>query len=46
MEDAPVPPPRPILRCDHNEETHVKQSRYLLMAARAYYYYHYMVVSI
>jgi hypothetical protein len=28
MEDTPVPPPRPILRCDHGEETHVKQFRY------------------
>jgi hypothetical protein len=46
MEDAPVPPPRPISRCDHGEEAHVKQSRYLLMTTRAYYCCRYTVVSI
>jgi hypothetical protein len=46
MEDAPVPPPHPVLRCDHDEEAHVKQSRYPSMIARAYYCCHYTVVSI
>jgi hypothetical protein len=36
MKDALVPPPRPVLRCDHGEEAYVKQSRYLSTAARAY----------
>jgi hypothetical protein len=46
VEDAPVPPPRPILRCDHGEEAQMKQSRYPSTAARAYYYCHYTIVSI
>jgi hypothetical protein len=46
MEDALVPPPRPIPRCEHDEEVHVKQSRHTLAAARAYYYCHYTIVSI
>jgi hypothetical protein len=41
-----VPLPRPVPRCYHDEETHVKESRYPTTAARAYYYYCYMVVSI
>jgi hypothetical protein len=46
MEDAPVSSPRPVLRCDHDEEAHVKQSRYTSMATRAYYCSRYTVVSI
>jgi hypothetical protein len=46
MDDAPVPPPLPIPRCEHGIEVHVKQSRHLSTAARAYYYCCYMVVSI
>jgi hypothetical protein len=46
MEDASVPPPRPIPRCDHVEEAHMKQSRYLMIAARAYYCCRYTVVTI
>jgi hypothetical protein len=41
-----VPPPFPIPRCDHGEETHVKQSRHLTMATRAYYCCCYKSVSI
>jgi hypothetical protein len=46
MEDALVPPPRPVLKCEHGEEAHVKQSRYLSMTAHAYYFCRYTVVSI
>jgi hypothetical protein len=46
MEEAPVPPPRSVPRCDHGEEAHVKQSRYLSMAFRAYYCCRCTVVSI
>jgi hypothetical protein len=46
MEDAHVPPPRPVLRCEHGEEAHVKQSRHPSTAARAYYSCRYTVVSI
>jgi hypothetical protein len=46
MEDAPVPPSRPVLRCGHNEEAHVKQSRYPSTVTHAYYYCRYTVVSI
>jgi hypothetical protein len=46
MEDAPVPPPRPIPRCEHDEEAHVKQSRHPSTIARAYYCCRYTVVSI
>jgi hypothetical protein len=46
MEDAPVRTPPPILRCEHGEEAHVKQSRHPSMAARAYYCCLYTVVSI
>jgi hypothetical protein len=46
MEDAPVPLPRPILRCDHDEEAHVKKSRYLMTTVHAYYCCRYMIVSI
>jgi hypothetical protein len=35
--DAPVPPYFPILRYDHHEEAHIKQSRCHSMTARAYY---------
>jgi hypothetical protein len=27
-EDATIPSPRPVPRCDHGEEAHVKQSRH------------------
>jgi hypothetical protein len=46
LEEAPVPSPRPFMRCDHGEEDHVNQSRYLMMAARAYYCCPYKIVSI
>jgi hypothetical protein len=46
MEDAPLPPPRPVLRCDHGEQANVKQSRYLSTTAHAYYCFLYTVVSI
>jgi hypothetical protein len=46
MDDTPVPSPLPILRCEHSIEAHVKQSRHLSTAARAYYYCRYTVVSI
>jgi hypothetical protein len=46
MEDDPVPLPRPVLRCEHGEEAHVKQSKHLSMVARAYYCCRYTVVSI
>jgi hypothetical protein len=46
MDDAPVPPPLSILRCEHSVETHVKQSRHPSMAARAYYFCRYTLVSI
>jgi hypothetical protein len=45
MDDAPVPPPLPILRCEHGVEAHVKQSRHPLTAASAYYCCRYTVVS-
>jgi hypothetical protein len=35
--DASVPPHFPISRCDHHKESHIKQSRYPSMVARAYY---------
>jgi hypothetical protein len=44
--DALVPPPRPILRCDHDEEGNVKQSRHPTMTARAYYCCPYQSLSI
>jgi hypothetical protein len=43
--NAPVPPHFPIPRCDHGEEAHVKQLRYLSMTAHAYYYCPYKSVS-
>jgi hypothetical protein len=46
MVDVLVPPSRPILRCDHGEEAHVNQSRYLTMVTRAFYCYRYTIVSI
>jgi hypothetical protein len=46
MDDAPVPPPLPVLRYEHGVEAHVKQSRHLSMAARAYYCCCHTVVSI
>jgi hypothetical protein len=46
IEDAPIPLPRLVLRCDHGEEAHVKQYRYPSMSARAYYCCRYTVVSI
>jgi hypothetical protein len=46
MNDASVPPPLSVLRCEHGVEAHVKQSRHPSMAARAYYCCRYMVVSI
>jgi len=36
-DDALVPPPLPIPKCDHDEEAHVKQSRHPSTASRAYY---------
>jgi hypothetical protein len=45
-EDAHVPPPRPVLKCGHGEEAHVKQSRYPMMAARVYYCCPYKSVGI
>jgi hypothetical protein len=46
MDDASVPLPLPVLRCEYDAEAHVKQSRHPSTAARAYYYCHYTVVSI
>jgi hypothetical protein len=43
--DALVPPHFPILRCDHHEEAHIKQSRHRSTAARAYYCCPYKSVS-
>jgi hypothetical protein len=37
MDDAPIPPPLLIPRCEHGVEAHVKQSKHLLTVARAYY---------
>jgi hypothetical protein len=45
MKDAPVPLPHPILRCECNEEAHVKQYRHPSTATRAYYYCRYTIVS-
>jgi hypothetical protein len=28
MDDAPIPSPLPVLRCEHDVEAHVKQSRH------------------
>jgi hypothetical protein len=46
MDDALVPLPHSVPRCDHSEEAHVKQSRYPSMNARANYCCRYTVVSI
>jgi hypothetical protein len=46
MDDAPVPPPLHILRCEHSLEAHVKQSRHPSTPARAYYCCRYTVVNI
>jgi hypothetical protein len=46
MDDAPVPLPLPVLRCEHGIEAHVKQSSHPSMTAHAYYYCRYTVVSI
>jgi hypothetical protein len=46
MDDAPVPPPLPVLRCEHGLKAHVKQSRHLSTVARAYNCCRYTVVSI
>jgi hypothetical protein len=43
--DAPGPPHFPILKYDHDEETHVKQSRHPSTVARAYYCFPYKSVS-
>jgi hypothetical protein len=43
MEDALVPLPCPILRCDHSEEAHVQQTRYPLTTTHVYYCCHYTV---
>jgi hypothetical protein len=43
--DALVPPHFSILRCDHVEEAHVKQSRHPNTIAHAYYYCPYKSVS-
>jgi hypothetical protein len=43
--DALVPPHFLILRCDHHEEAHIKQSRHQSTAARAYYCCPYKSVS-
>jgi hypothetical protein len=43
--DALVLPHFPILRCDHSEEAHIKQSRHPSTTARAYYYCPYNSVS-
>jgi hypothetical protein len=45
-EDALVPPPHLILKCHHNEEAHVKQSRHPTTVSRAYYFCPYKSVSI
>jgi hypothetical protein len=46
MEDAHVPPPHPVSRCEYGEEAHVKQSRPLSTVAHAYYCCRYTVVSV
>jgi hypothetical protein len=57
MEDTPVPPPHPILRCDHGEETHVKQFRYpydrytivsiyFFSLQFDYFYFHHSLVNV
>jgi hypothetical protein len=43
--DGPIPPHFPILRYDHHEEAHVKQSRHPSTVAHAYYYCPYKSVS-
>jgi hypothetical protein len=43
--DGPVPPHFPILRCDHDEEAHIKQSRQPSTTARAFYCCPYKSVS-
>jgi hypothetical protein len=45
-EDALVHPRRPVPRCDHSEEAHVKQSRHPTTTARAYYCCPYKIVII
>jgi hypothetical protein len=46
MDDAFIPPPLPVLRCEHGVEANVKQSRHPSTAARAYYCCRYTLVSI
>jgi hypothetical protein len=46
LEDASVPPPHLISRCDHDKDAHVKQSRYPTMVTHAYYCCPYKIVSI
>jgi hypothetical protein len=46
LEDALVPPPHPVSRCDHREEAHVNQFRYPMIATGAYYCCCYKIVSI
>jgi hypothetical protein len=43
--DGPVPPHFPILRCDHDEEAHVKQSRQPSVVAHTFYCCPYKSVS-
>jgi hypothetical protein len=44
-DDALVPPYLPVLRCDHDEEAHVKQSRHPTSVTCAYYCCHYKSMS-
>jgi hypothetical protein len=46
MDDAPIPRPLPVSRCEHGVKAHVKQSSHSSTAARAYYCCRYTVVSI
>jgi hypothetical protein len=46
MDDAPVPPSLPVLRCEHGVEAYVKQSRHPSTAPRVYYCCRYTVMSI
>jgi hypothetical protein len=46
MDDALIPPPLPVPRCEHGLEAHVKQSRHTSTVARAYYCCRYTIVSI
>jgi hypothetical protein len=46
MDDTPIPPPLPVPICEHDVETHVKQSRHLTTASHVYYCCCYTVMSI